>query len=105
MNIGQALKSIRKQTGMTQQELSVRTGITQASLSQIESGAKRPSQKNFKKICEILDIPETVVYILAMEETDVPDTKKEIYSMLFPSIKNLALEIVGKEYGEIGLKK
>ncbi len=98
MNIGSAIKAIRKQAGITQVELSAQTGLTQASLSQIESGLKRPSDRNFKKICKALDVPESIVYILAMEESEVPASKKKIYQMLFPSIKNLAMEIVGQEH-------
>jgi transcriptional regulator with XRE-family HTH domain len=97
MNIGNAIKTIRKEQGITQLELSDKTGISQTSLSQIESGLKRPSDKNLKKICEVLEIPQSIVYILGMEDTDVPASKKNIYKLLFPSIKNLALDIARQD--------
>ncbi|HXS35684.1 MAG TPA: hypothetical protein VN721_03225 [Flavipsychrobacter sp.] len=37
-----------------------------------------------------------MIYILAMQEADVPASKKNIYQLLFPSIKSLALQIVGE---------
>lgn len=101
MNLGVAIKSVRKQLGITQQELAEKSGISQTSLSQIENAVKRPSNKTIQSICGVLEIPEAVVYILAMQDTDVPMNKKNVYDMLFPSIKNLALQIVGNENREI----
>ena len=97
MNLGIAVKSVRKQLDITQYELAERCNLSQTSLSQIENGIKRPSPKTIKKICEVLEIPESVIYILGMQETDVPVNKKSVYDLIFPSIKNLALQIVGAE--------
>jgi hypothetical protein len=36
-----------------------------------------------------------------MQDTDVPDSRKGVYEMLFPSIKNLALQIVSAEHKEL----
>lgn len=98
MNIGIAIKSIRKQLGITQYELADRCQLSQTSLSQIENGIKRPSQRTIKKLCEVLEVPESVIYILGMQETDVPTSKKNVYDLIFPSIKNLALQIVSNEH-------
>src|SRR5258705_13664937 len=95
MNIGLAIKKIRKQLGVSQAELSELTSISQTSLSKIEGGTI-PTEKNLKKICTALDVPPSVIYILGMEDSDVPSSKKRMYHLLFPSIKNLALEIIGK---------
>lgn len=97
MNLGNAIRSIRKQLDITQYELAQKSGISQTSLSQIENAVKRPSNKTIQSICGVLEIPEAVVYILAMQDSDVPNSKKNVYDMLFPSIRNLALQIVGNE--------
>lgn len=101
MNLGVAIRSVRRQLGITQQDLAERSGISQTSLSQIENSVKRPSNKTIQSICLVLEVPEAVLYILAMQDTDVPSNKKSVYDMLFPSIKNLALQIVGNENREI----
>ncbi|HLO69382.1 MAG TPA: hypothetical protein VK167_00840 [Flavipsychrobacter sp.] len=36
-----------------------------------------------------------------MQDTDVPDSRKEVYEMLFPSIKSLALQIVSDEHKQL----
>lgn len=98
MNIGSAIKSIRKKLSITQYELAERCDLSQTSLSQIETGVKRPSQRTIAKICSVLDIPESIIYIVAMQEADVPPSKKGIYELVYPSIKSLALQMVSSEH-------
>lgn len=98
MNIGYAIKSIRRQLCITQYELAQKCEISQTSLSQIENGVKRPSNKTIKKICQVLELPESVIYIIGMQDTDVPMSRREVYDMIFPSIRNLALQIVSNEH-------
>jgi len=94
MNLGNAIMSVRKQMGMKQCELAEACGISQTSLSQIETGLKRPSLRTQKKICEVFEIPDSVLYILGMQDTDIPENKKEVYGLIFPSIRTLVLQLV-----------
>lgn len=98
MNIGLAIKSIRKKLSITQYELAEKCDISQTSLSQIETGIKRPSQRTITKVCTVLDIPESIIYIVAMQEADVPPSKKGVYELVYPSIKSLALQMVSAEH-------
>ena len=98
MNIGSAIKSIRRKVGITQYELAEKCELSQTSLSQIETGVKRPSQRTLNKVCRVLDIPESILYIVAMQETDVPPSKKGVYELVYPSIKSLALQMVSAEH-------
>jgi transcriptional regulator with XRE-family HTH domain len=101
MNIGSAIKSIRKKLAITQYELAEKCDLSQTSLSQIETGVKRPSQRTIGKICSVLDIPESIIYIVAMQEADVPPSKKGIYELVYPSIKSLALQMVSSEHMQL----
>jgi transcriptional regulator with XRE-family HTH domain len=94
MNLGKAIMSVRKQLGIKQYELAEMCTISQTSLSQIETGLKRPSPRTLKKICAAFEVPDSVLYILGMQDTDIPESKKEIYALLFPSIKSLTLQMV-----------
>lgn len=98
MNIGSAIKSIRKKLSITQYQLAEKCELSQTSLSQIETGVKRPSQRTITKVCAVLDIPESIIYIVAMQDTDVPPTKKGVYELVYPSIKSLALQMVSSEH-------
>jgi len=101
MNIGQAIKAIRKQKKLTQVELADASGITQTALSQLESGRKRPGPGTLQKLCGALEIPELLIYLLAMEEVDIPAGKKDMYKLLYPSIRGLALQLVGRAEDEV----
>jgi transcriptional regulator with XRE-family HTH domain len=94
MNLGKAITLVRKQLGIKQYELAELASISQTSLSQIETGFKRPSPRTLTKICAALEIPDSVLYILGMQDTDVPESKKKIYALIFPSIKSLTMQMV-----------
>lgn len=49
-NIIQAMIDARKQQNLTQEELSKRTGITQADISRIENGTRNPSLEMVKRL-------------------------------------------------------
>jgi len=93
MNIGNAIKELRKEKGLNQRELAAASGLTQTSLSQIESGVKRPNPGTLKKLCEFFGVSETVIYLLATDVSDIPDEKKEIFSTIFPNIKKTLIEM------------
>jgi len=101
MKIGSAIKSIRKKIGVPQWELADKCGLSQTSMSQIENNIKRPHSKTIAKICEALEIPESIIYIIAMEDVDVPSNKKNTYNLVYPSIKSLALQLVKKEHMDL----
>lgn len=94
MNIGKAIKEIRKEKRFSQQELSAQAGITQAALSAIENGA-RPNPETLTNLCKVLKVPESLVYVLGMEKTDVPVEKQIIYDELFPVIASLVMKVAG----------
>jgi XRE family transcriptional regulator, regulator of sulfur utilization len=96
MNIGTAIKSVRTQLGFSQEELSRKTGLSQTSISQIENGIKSPSKKSINKICQTLEVPEAVLYIIGIDNSDIPASRKEMFNDLYPQIKELAIQIIGK---------
>lgn len=51
-DIIQAMIDARNTLNMTQQELSARTGITQADISRIENGTRNPSLNMVKKLAQ-----------------------------------------------------
>ena len=94
MNIGKTISLLRKEKDFNQEEFSEICGLTQTSLSQIETGAtSQPSKRNIENICKALEIPEYLLYLLSMEEKDVPEHKKELYKILFPAIKDFIINI------------
>ncbi|MEE3410702.1 MAG: helix-turn-helix transcriptional regulator [Treponema sp.] len=52
--IMRAIIEARKSCGLTQNELSTRTGITQADISRLENGEANPSLKTMKRLAAAL---------------------------------------------------
>lgn len=94
MKIGKAIKQFRKEKKLSQVELADSCGITQTSLSQIEADITKPTQKNLDGICSALGIPELLLYISSIDESDVPERKKEAFHTLFPIVKDMMTNIL-----------
>jgi len=58
--LGQILRDARRQAGVTQSQLSIRTGIAAPSLSRIENGRESPSFERFAVCLEALGFEPTV---------------------------------------------
>ena len=52
MSISQAMIDARKATGMTQKELSEKTGINQADISKLENGTANPSLRTLRRLAD-----------------------------------------------------
>lgn len=71
------LKRIRAEKSLTQAEMSNKTGITQASLSRIESGAAWPDYQTIVSICDALKIEHTEI----TSHPDLLDAFKKLKSL------------------------
>ena len=84
MNIGNAIKKIRQEKNLSQGKFADACGISPTSISQIENGITRPNPSNLKKICKVLEVPETIIYLYALEESDIPKKKKQLFQNPMP---------------------
>jgi transcriptional regulator with XRE-family HTH domain len=99
MNIGKTISTLRKKQGLNQTAFAKRCQITQTALSQIETGASRPSQKNIERIALELKTPLELLYLLSIYEDDIPDEKKETYRMLYSTLKSVAIDMLTTDDG------
>jgi transcriptional regulator with XRE-family HTH domain len=96
MNVGKAIREIRKSVGLSQVELATAAGITQAALSGIENG-NRPAHESLRKICNALSISESLVYVMGMEKEDVPVSNRALYDQLYPVIVSLIMKVASPD--------
>jgi transcriptional regulator with XRE-family HTH domain len=94
MDLGKAIKEIRKSKGFSQERLAKAAGVTQAALSQIENG-KRPGSSTLQKISSALEIPESLIYAMGIEKGDVPEKNQLLYDELFPVVESMIKRIAG----------
>jgi len=93
MEIGSAIRKIRRDRELRQNDLAVSVGITQAYLSGIEKGNKNPSTEVLNKIANYFKIPLAIIYWDSMSEEDVHPSKLEAFRVLKPSIDGLIKEM------------
>jgi transcriptional regulator with XRE-family HTH domain len=53
---GQRLRMLRKQRGMSQEELALATGMDRTYISSVERGARNISLRNIEKIAQIFEV-------------------------------------------------
>jgi transcriptional regulator with XRE-family HTH domain len=92
MDLGNVIKSSRKQKGLTQSEFAASCDITQTYLSQIESNLKEPNLSTIKVIGEKLNIPIPILFFLSMTKEDVQPNKRKAFEIVSPSVKSLVNE-------------
>lgn len=59
----QAMIDARKQKGITQKELSERTGIAQGDISKLENGNGNPSIKTLKRLASAMDMSLKIEFV------------------------------------------
>ncbi|HVU97778.1 MAG TPA: helix-turn-helix transcriptional regulator [Puia sp.] len=89
MNLGKSIQSLRKRRGLTQEALAEKAGLSRPSLSQIENNSARPERDTLKRICEALEVTESLLYVYSFEKEDVPASKRSIYEAYFPLIQEM----------------
>jgi transcriptional regulator with XRE-family HTH domain len=92
MNLGKAIKDVRRAVGMTQDELASSVGLTQAGISLIESNQSMPHPDNLKIIAEVLGVSVGLLYVYGLEKGDCP--KGKYNEAIMESIRFLALKLV-----------
>ncbi len=88
MTIGENIKRIRKEQGITQKQLSELTGIAEATIIRYEKGKFKPNIKQVERIAEALNVPP--YNFLDTEqlsnESKVFDAIMEVYGIEDPDV-------------------
>lgn len=96
MEIGTAIKALRKQKGLGQKELAEMCEISINALSQIEINASFPQKSTIRKICEAFEIPMAYLLLFSMSDEDVSEDKKTTFNFLNDALKTVLLDDVKK---------
>lgn len=83
MNIGEKVKSLRKQSNMSLRELAQVTGLSKTTLSDLENGTKNPSLDTVEKIATAFGLTSSDL----LQKTDNPED-------LVSSAKNSSSELL-----------
>lgn len=92
MNIGIAIRQLRKEKGYGQKELAEKCNISVNALSQIETNLSFPQKGTLQKISEVLNVPVSYLLFLSISDEDVPESKREAFNYLNSAIKSILLD-------------
>lgn len=94
MKIGKIVKQLRKTAGLTQKELATRLSLTQTNISSIENNKSQPSDDVVQCIAAFFQVSPAYIYVHSMERGDVPEHKRELYDLLYPTLLELVKKLV-----------
>lgn len=72
MNIGDAIKALRVERDLTQEELALEADLTAGYLSRIEAGKRKPTEDMLKRLATVLDTSVATLYAMT-EREEAPD--------------------------------
>ena len=94
MDLGTAIKTIRKQKNISQKALAEGCGMSVNALCQIELNNTFPQKSTIKKICTIMDIPPSYLLFFSLSEDDVPPEKRQVFKTLSTAIRDVLFDDV-----------
>lgn len=92
MDLGKAIKTIRKKRGLKQKELANFCGISTNAMLSIEANKSFPHKTTIRKICEVLDIPVAYLLFFCITDEDIPEKSKYLFNLLYEPIRKLLLK-------------
>lgn len=97
MDLGTAIKEIRKEKGISQKDLAPECGLSVNALYNIEKNITNPPKNTLNKICEALGVPAAYLFFLSITDEDIPEEKKDVFNALYKSSRDVLLEAISKE--------
>lgn len=85
--IGENIRKLRMQTGLTQEELALKSGLSQGYVNQLENGKRKYTQKSLELIADALAIPVAEMFKEEGEQRDVVSEKVVAYKRKRPDKK------------------
>ena len=93
MTIGEKIKYLRKQKGVTQTELARITGIHQVSIAKYEKDKMIPQPEQLEKIVEALNVSRMIFF---NDSSFKLETRDDLMGLLITLCKNKVLVVKGK---------
>ena len=99
MDYGKALRIARAVSGMQQQEVAEKAGLTSSYVSLVEMGKRNPSLGAINKLSRALQIPPHLLTLLAIEHEDSDLVDPKELESLGESLARLLLRKPSDERG------
>lgn len=97
MDLGNTIKELRKQRGIKQNAFADLCNISQTYLSQIENNLKEPNISTLREISVHLHVSLPILFFLSITEVDVPQSKRDVFQVISPTVKTLIKDLIADE--------
>ena len=87
MDLGNAIKSLRKELKISRKELASRSNISVTALYNLENNLSFPSKDTINGICAALGIPVSYLMFYSLTEEDVPEERREFFKVIVEPVK------------------
>ena len=92
MELGTAIKKIRKESGLGQKDLATGCNMSVNAISLIETNISFPHPETIKNICYFLKIPVAYLLFFSISEEDIPKNSKIAFKYLSAGVKEILLD-------------
>lgn len=92
MDLGNAIKTARKQKDIKQNAFAELCDISPTYLSQIENNLKEPTLATLEVIAKKLEMPLPILFFMALDQHDISPEKQSAYKLLMPSVQSMIKE-------------
>lgn len=89
MNLGKAIRSIRKIKRMSQKELAYKSGIIQCTLCNIEKGRTNPTMYTLDRIAESLGVTQAHIMLFCVTEDELPQNRRSEGMIALETLKDI----------------
>jgi len=93
MTTGKIIKILRKEIYGNQEAFAKECNITQTYLSQIENDKREPHGDTLRIICDKLDIPVAVLYVLSGDLEHMSLEKRKAVEGIYNDLKQMILQL------------
>lgn len=91
MDLGNAIKTLRKELGYNRTEIAKRSDISVTALYNIENGLSFPAKETIDRLCSALGVPVAYLLFYSITEDDLPANKREAFHYLQEPMKTFLL--------------
>lgn len=81
MNVGLALRAIRKKKGLMEKEVYLSAGVSQGNLYSIEN-SPQPRFPTLERICQVMGVPVSAALLYTVKESEIPAEHLEFFRKL-----------------------
>lgn len=91
MDLGLAIKTLRKELGISRIKLAEGSNLSVTALYNIENGLSFPSKETIDRLCTALGVPVSYLLFYSITEADLPEAKRESFRYLQAPMKTFLL--------------